>query len=291
MDKKLASVIKYFAFFGYFPSFDDVYTFFPIKISKKRLKTIYEAKKYTVGEYSIKQSQMSKLKSQISKKKLSNWRFRAYVKLINLFPQIKLVGLSGSISMMNAGPEDDIDLFIITARKKLFTGRFIALVLAQLLGLRRKREQDVIASDRRERGNLKKEIASSSLTPRNDKVADKVCLNLFFDEKNLKVPRFKQTLFVGHEVLQMKPVINKNYTYERFLEANKWVFGLFPNSVPPVISSGARNLAKRNKLGDWLENLLKNLQLKLINQHKTTEIVTNTQLWFHPIDFEKKIKL
>ena len=193
--------------------------------------------------------------------------------------------------MMNAGPEDDIDLFIITARKKLFTGRFIALVLAQLLGLRRKREQDVIASDRRERGNLKKEIASSSLTPRNDKVADKVCLNLFFDEKNLKVPRFKQTLFVGHEVLQMKPIINKNCTYERFLEANKWVFGLFPNSVPPVISSGARNLAKRNKLGDWLENLLKNLQLKLINQHKTTEIVTNTQLWFHPIDFEKKIKL
>jgi len=263
MDKKLASIIRYFAVFEYFPSFKEVYTFFPEKISKKRLKILYEAKKYTVGEYSKK----------ISKKKLQNWRFRTYIKFISLFPQIKLVGLSGSIAMMNARIDDDIDLFIITKKDHLFTARFLATIIAFIMGLKRPL-------------GLKK-------------ASDKVCLNLFFEESNLKVPKFKQTLFVGHEVLQMKPIINKDYTYERFLQANQWVFRLFPNAPFPVISSEAtekslpagRQVAKRNKLGDWLENFLKQLQLYLIRKHQTTEIITDTQLWFHPVDFGKKLKL
>ena len=140
MDKKLASTIKYFAFFGYFPSFDDVYTFYPIKVSKIKLKKRYRAYKDTVGEYGIR---MTNDKYQISKRKLKNWRFRAYIKLLSIFPQIKLIGLSGSISMMNAKKDDDIDLFVITAKKRLFTGRFISLFLAQIFGLRRSRVKEV----------------------------------------------------------------------------------------------------------------------------------------------------
>ncbi len=200
--KSIAKVLKYFSIFGYRPTLDELYTFLPIKVDKNKLK-------YTPVEYSIRR--------KISQKKLNNWRFRVYIKLISLFPQIKLVGLSGSISMMNAREDDDIDLFIITEKNRLFTGRLIVVALAQILGLRRTRN------------NL-------AMKQFNNGFADKVCLNLFFDERNLKVPKFKQTLFVGHEVLQMKPIIVKGDIYERFLKANRWVFRLFPNAREVVSS-------------------------------------------------------
>ncbi len=277
MEQNLKKVLKYFSFFAYNPTLDEVYTFFPEKISKKSLK-------YTPPQYSTMKKILN-IKYQISKRKLNNWRYKAYIRLLSFFPQIRLVGLSGSISMMNANEDDDIDLFIITAKNKLFTGRFVALMLAQVIGLRRTRK-------------ARYHYRVSSLSQDNHK--DKVCLNLFFDESNLKVPKFKQTEFVGHEVLQMKPVINKDQTYDKFLNANEWVFRLFPNSRSLISNqfqiSNFKN-SKLNKnfklkiknLSDWVENQLKKFQLSLINKHKTSEIITNSQLWFHPDDFGKKI--
>ena len=292
MDNKIIKVIKYFSFFGYYPTLNEIYTFLEAKISinsleKKINKMVKEklllASKYTPPQYSIGKSKdqprsnrgqrstpiKSGSKIKNSEKKLNNWRFRLYMRLISLFSQIKLVGLSGSISMMNADTDDDIDLFIITERNRLFTGRLIALILAQLFGLRRSRG-----------------IGNNN---------NKICLNLFFDEKSMKVPKFKQTEFVGHEVLQMKPIVNKETTYKRFLASNKWVFRLFPNSKQ-IFSRLNQDLIlskklkiKNEKLGDWIESRLRSFQMKSINKHKTTEIITNTQLWFHPDDFEKKL--
>ena len=311
MEKEIKSVLKYFSFFAYYPTSEEIYTFLQAKIDKNSLnikldrmvrqKLIVNCKlkiencdRYTVGEYSKK---ISDIKYQISKKKLRNLRFRLYIKLVSLFPQIKLVGLSGSISMMNAGEEDDIDLFIITAKNRLFSSRFIALVLAQIFGLRRSRDSETQFLSQR-----------GPLHPESEKIAfssshrhkDKVCLNLFFDESHLRVPKFKQTLFVGHEVLQMKPIIIKDNIYEKFLVANLWVQNIFPNSSW-IISKIKDQRSKTNsklkslnfKLGfdictlifDLFEKVFKKLQLTSINRHRTTEIITSTQLWFHPNDY------
>lgn len=283
MDKKLDSIIQYFAVFGYFPSFEDVYTFFPEKISKKSLKTIFEAKKYTPTQYNIgknrevissnetmKQWNNLNNRKQISKNKLNSPKFKLYIKLLTLFPQIKLIGLSGSIAMMNADLDDDIDLFIITENNYLFTARFLAIIIAFIIGLKR-------------RTGLQK-------------APNKICLNLFFDESNLTVPKVKKTMFVGHEILQMKPIINKKQTYEKFLSANQWVFRFFPNARA-VLKFKIENLdlnenskLKNKNFGNWLESFLRQFQLYLIRKHQTTEIITDTQLWFHPVDFGKKIK-
>src|SRR3989344_1104746 len=150
MEKEIMSVLKYFSFFAYNPTSEEIYTFLQAKINKNSLnikldrmvrqKLIVNYNKYTPPQYSIRKIKDQKSKIKNSEKKLNNLRFRLYVKLISLFPQIKLIGLSGSISMMNAGEEDDIDLFIIASKNRLFTGRFIALVLAQMFGLRRLRD-------------------------------------------------------------------------------------------------------------------------------------------------------
>lgn len=46
-----------------------------------------------------------------------------------------------------------------------------------------------------------------------------------------------------------------------------------------------------SSLTELLERLLKALQLFFIKKHKTTEIITDAQLWFFPDDFEKKMKV
>ena len=131
------------------------------------------------------------------------------------------------------------------------------------------------------------------------KAPNKVCLNLFFDESNLVVLESKKTEFVAHEVLQMKPIINKGNAYERFLKANEWVFMLFPNAKSKVKNQKSKFKFKSEKCfknfklltltSNFIESIFKKAQLFMINRHRTTEIVTSTQLWFHPVDFGNKI--
>lgn len=321
----LLKTINYFHFFDYPPTFEEIYLFFPKKISQKELKKILqkaEEKKlvkkiifdqknpprYTVGEYGIKlKTQNLKLKTQKSRrslitlrvtstkfqtnnklqknkkqlidsyrkrqaitlKKLKQWRFRVYLKLLSLLPQIKLIGLSGSLAMQNAKEDDDIDLFIITAKNRLWTARLAAVFLAIVLGLKR---------------------------PRGVKKApNRVCLNLFFDLADLAVPKPKRSEFVAHEVLQMKPLVDKDNTYIRFLQANRWVYRFFPNGerLSSKLKFKIQNLKFLllifNLINDSFELIFKKLQLYFIKKHRTTELITATQLWFHPEDFEKRL--
>jgi len=322
--KELLKVIQYFDFFDYSPSFEEIYTFLGKKVTKKGVEetleslerqkkikkiedlnnvtryTLHGILKNTIGEYGIKKSKIKNQKLKIKKynerhffsqKKLQNWRFRLYVKLLSFFPQIKLIGLSGSLAMMNANKDDDIDLFIITAKNRLFTGRFVAAVLAKILGIHRS--------------------YNKRYTFYVTRYTNKVCLNLFFEESDLAVPEFKRNEYVAHEVLQMRPIVNKDQIYERFLQSNDWVFEIFPNSKSNIKYQISKlNIKNQNHLNNFgflivilrfvfcilnflaaaVENMLKNLQMSFINRHKTTEIITKTQLWFHPEDFYNKIK-
>ncbi len=302
VEAKVLQTIQYFSFFKYPPTFAEIYTFLRKKTSKKRLASILEkmekkklvrkhfslkpssldTQRYTLGEYNKKiKDQRSKIKDwskreEYSRKKIK--KIQLFLKILSLFPQIQLVGLSGTVAMMNADEKDDIDLFIITAKNRLFTGRFIAILLAIILGLKRQREDP-------------------RFTFHVLRHKDKVCLNLFFDESDLHVPKHKQTKYVAHEVLQMKPLIVKNDIYQRFLAANEWVSRLFPNAVL-LISKSQFPISKQisniripipNFLTKAIEKILKSLQLYFINKHRTTEIITDTQLWFHPEDFEFKL--
>lgn len=286
MDNYIIKTIQYFSFFRYAPTIEEIWKFFPRKISFPALKALLRAAvskkliiehkdntnniikspRYTVGEYSIKSILHLSKRKNISENKIK--KVAHYTHMLSFFPQIKLIGLSGSVAMMSAGRNDDVDIFIITAKRRIWTGRWIAILLAHILGLRRKRTEK--------------------------KAPGKICLNLFFDENVLEVPKFKKNGYVAHEILQMKPLVNKEYAYERFLDANKWVFRMFPNA------GRANSKVKRQKakiqfkskkfLGNIFERLLKEIQLFSIRKHQTTEIVTDTQFWFFPDDFEKKMR-
>jgi hypothetical protein len=316
MEEAIFKTISYFSFFEYPPTIEEIYSFLRTKITKEKLQQELQKSalkrrvnkindRYTLGGHSIKHVQNSKFKisnlaikqfnnyiarQQISKNKLNNWRFRLYIRFLSFFPQIKLIGLSGTMAMMNANEEDDIDLFIITAKNRLWMGRFITVILAQIMGIRRKQFT-----------NLKRPFQNGKY-----KIKDKVCLNLFFDESYLGVPDFKKTEYVAHEALQMKPLVNKDNVYYQFLMANKWVRDIFPNSSSEISNFQFPNFPTfqsefdqkhrtkqfsniqyptSNFFGDCIESTLRRLQRFFINRHRTTELITNHQLWFHPEDF------
>lgn len=52
-----------------------------------------------------------------------------YAKLLSFIPGILFVGIGNSVAMNTAHKDSDIDLFIITRQKRLWTVRFLVTVL------------------------------------------------------------------------------------------------------------------------------------------------------------------
>lgn len=120
--------------------------------------------------------------------KAANW--------LKIIPTIKMVAVTGALAMENSNENDDIDLLIITSKNRLWLTRFLTVILLELVAKRRH--------------------------PTDKEVKDKICLNMFLDEGHLEVPKKEQDLFSAHEVYQLKPILDKNGTYQKFLKANLW---------------------------------------------------------------------
>lgn len=272
----LKETLYYFAFFKYAPTVLELWTFYPQKIDfnefasavknlADRDKLIIKKEKVVLPENKLL-LQLTAKKALFSREKIA--KRKLILQALGLLPQVKFIGISGSVAVNNAQEKDDIDIFVITKKKRLWLARFLLIVITSVLGIRRE--------------------------PKAKSYKNKLCFNLFFSEENLQIDKHKQTEYVAHEILQLKPVINKNKTYERFLLCNDWIFKFFPNAKERLklsSQSGVVEDKKQSWLGNLLEALLKKVQLQLINRHKTKEVITDTQLWFFPEDFEKKLRV
>ena len=271
LKRSVISVLAYFDFFQYPITTDELYRFFPYKTSIQEVKKTtnsmaknrkIESIKYQGEEYYTILGHGINLRKRISRKSITTRKINkisTFVKLISFFSQIKLLGISGSCAMDNAQEKDDVDFFIITEKDRLWTARFMSLIIAQIIGKRRRKGQT--------------------------KIRDRVCLNLFFDESGMSIPKYKRNIYTAHEVVQMKPLLVRDGVYEKFLSKNKWIIYYFPNIK---IKSPANNTSiKANP--SFLERFLKALQIFIMKKSITSEIITDTQLWFFPVDFQTRI--
>ena len=128
------------------------------------------------------------------------------IRLIGFCPWVKLVGLTGALAVGNGDKKSDVDLLIVTSGGRLWLTRFLVFVFLNLTNLKR-----------------------------NDRQKDssgKVCANLWLDEENLSVGESDRDLVVAHEIAQMKPLVNKNNMYEKFVTQNLWLKNFLPNWKP-----------------------------------------------------------
>jgi hypothetical protein len=187
---------------------------------------------------------------------------------LSYIPTIYFIGISGSVAVRNVGKADDIDFFIITKKNTLFMTRVCILAVLEYLNVRRRRNE------------------------KNS--ANKICVNLLIEETALSWPSEKHDLFTAHEIVQMKPLFERNNMYKKFLASNIWVKKYFPNAFGEqqnhslqISQKNYYSLTVISSLIHFLgfEQVSRFIQKYYMKRHKTTEIVKNNFLAFHPKDY------
>jgi predicted nucleotidyltransferase len=237
------------------------------RVGYKRGYYFLTGKEKTVG-LRLKREKFSKKKIKIAKK---------VAKILGKTPWVKMIGISGALAMNNCDEDDDIDLMVITAENKLWTTRFLCVVILELLGVRRR------PSDRGFR--------------------DKVCLNMLIDETALELGREKpasakgfgearRNLYTAHEIAQMKMIFDRDNTYKRFLIANKWVRKYLPNAIKTknlIRQLADKSQKNRRACCDFIENFIYQLQRKYMSAKITNEQIGKHFAFFHPKNRGKTI--
>lgn len=214
----------------------------------------------TKGLARIKREKISKQKLIIAKKAS---------KILSKIPTIKFIGVTGSLAMMNAKKNSDIDLLVITKANTLWTTRLVILVILSILQIpfRRAKKRDE---------------------------ADKLCLNMWLDETDLVWNKKDRNIYTAHEIAQVIPLVNKNNIYEKFLFLNRWVLSYWPYAVR--ISNLEFGIWKKytkfhilDSIFLFVEKLAFKLQYFYMRRKITREVITPTRAIFHPNDWGKVV--
>lgn len=170
--------------------------------------------------------------------------------LLIRFPFVRGVAISGSLSKNYADDNSDIDLFIITAKNKLWIARTIMHCFKKLTFL------------------INKEHL--------------FCMNYYIDEAQLEIA--EKNVYTAIEVATLMP-LQGDTVFERFYSSNTWIRQYLPNknmrvaSAKPLKNIFFKNLAEalfNNPVGNVLDNLLmkitgsrwtKKTQQKKLNDH------------------------
>jgi hypothetical protein len=197
---------------------------------------------------------------------------RRATKLLAYIPTIECVGISGSLAMGNADSGDDIDLLIITSSGHLWITRFLATLILELVGMRRR--------------------------PGTYRYKNKVCLNMYLDRDHLPIPSSECDIYAAHELVQMLPLYNKNNTYKSFIRINSWVKHLLPHAYSECLNRYKERVYRRHRRGIRrvylrkvniviscvLERIAGIVQLVYMGTRRSTETVEEGYLRFHKKD-------
>jgi hypothetical protein len=118
-------------------------------------------------------------------------RDRRILSLVARLPFVRMVALSGSLAHLNAEGAADLDLFVITAPERVWSVTVATLVLAKLLGWRKR-----------------------------------VCLNYVVSERAMAIA--PPDLLSANQIIHLRPVSGPD-VFARFVKANGFVCTFYPN--------------------------------------------------------------
>jgi len=118
-------------------------------------------------------------------------RDRSLLALVAGMPFVRMVALSGSLAHLNAEGTADLDLFVITAPKRVWSVTLAVLVIARLRGWRKQ-----------------------------------LCLNYVVSERSMKIA--PPDLFSANQIIHLRPITGQR-VFERFVAQNRFVRSCYPN--------------------------------------------------------------
>jgi predicted nucleotidyltransferase len=146
------------------------------------------------------------------------------------FPYVRGIAISGSLSKNFADDDSDIDLFIITAKNRLWIARTLMHAFKKLTYL------------------VKKE--------------GYFCMNYYIDEAQLEI--VEKTIYTAIEVATLIP-LQGDSLFEQFYTANAWTLEHLPNKIMRISSAkpvkrlffkSLFELTFNNAIGNAIDNLL-----------------------------------
>ena len=237
----------------------ELQSLFGVILFRRGLYCFFDRKK--IIEKRKKREKESSLKLRIAKHVSS---------CLSFIPTIQFIAISGSLAMKNADKEDDIDLFVIVKKNSLWITRFLTLLFLEVLRRRRKRGQ----------------ISVTNL----------ICVNMIIDETSFAMPKKHQNLYGAHEIVQMRPLFERDSSYEHFLSENAWVQRFLPHASSQQFKKLRWEKAQSSQVVVWssrglrtFESFAKQLQVWYMRGHTTRETISNHMLFFHPQDYTNTV--
>jgi hypothetical protein len=168
-----------------------------------------------------------------------------YGRLIAMLPFVRMVAVTGSLSMNNTDEGKDIDYMIVTEPKRLWTCRALSLLIARFAKLE----------------------------------GISLCPNYLVTTNALELQ--EHSLYVAHEVAQMIPISGVE-TYEEICQLNRWIYGYLPNaSGMPALPQGVKPVKRtfiiqKNletifglPFGNWLERWEMNRKIAKLTREQS----------------------
>lgn len=141
---------------------------------------------------------------------------RLITSLIAVFPFVRGVFISGSLSKLRAGDKSDIDYFIVTAPGRLWVARTLLILFKKIFLFNSYRF---------------------------------FCLNYFIDSESLEITT--KNRFVATEVATLVPVYNYPL-FRDFFKANRWIKDYFPLKTPSDDRHVIQSKRWLQRLFEWL---------------------------------------
>ncbi len=175
-------------------------------------------------------------------------KLRRVVWLSRFIPFIRMIGITGALAMKNADYKSDWDVLIVLKSGRIWTGRTLITIFAQLLGKRR----------------------------HNGKIRNRICLNYFITDKSLDL--ITKDIFSAHEYFFMLPIFDAGI-FQKFQIRNSWIRDYKPNyylrEVGEIRDVGVireiRGIGERILGWNFLENWLGGWQREKIMKNPLTK--------------------
>jgi len=238
IEENILSTLAYFDLFSYPLNRGEIYLFLPVKCdinsfnyalnSLVNEQHIYRFEKF----YSLRNDHCLIERRNKGNKHAAELMITAgkVCSLLARFPYVRGIGISGSLSKNFADESADIDLFIITAKNRLWLARTLMHAFKKLTYLFNKQ--------------------------------DYFCMNYYIDEQSLEIP--DKNIYTATEVVTLIPM-QGDVQFVDFFAANAWCRNFLPNNVMRISRAKAepRTWLKviiekmlNNKFGNWLDDLL-----------------------------------
>ncbi|MBU0598205.1 hypothetical protein KKF61_04400 [Patescibacteria group bacterium] len=236
LEKSILATISYFDIFDYPLTLMEIWKWLMVeqdeKVNISQVQTALDDSELLKNKLAVKNGfYFIKGRQEIVKMRMDRYRIaeqkfvkaKRIIKILRLVPFVKMVAVCNTLAFNNSRPEADIDLFIITSRRRVWQVRWWVTGFLKIFDLR----------------------------PRLGKTRDTLCPSFFTDEDNLDLQKLRidNDIYLLYWVSQVFPVYDDG-VYEEFIQANSWLKEKIPNWL--CVKPTARRQVKQL---DWLKKL------------------------------------